>query len=270
MPTIEVLPNSTSLSAPGWAYVPDTGYDPSKAPIQAGPRKRNARIAGTSGGDTTARQNNAILKRLADLDKDNSKDVHISIPNKQKDAGGRASKGKTAATRKILVAQKTFANYIADEEALAALEPQPVATLKSRASNTTPKRTASTLSREPSTSTAPQTLKGSSSHEIRPTNTNSVVPLSGFIGNDAADVMLLQSSVPPIPSDSLLEALVTAQPLSYNAARAASSSSGKPQRHFCEFCGYRGQIKCIKCGARVCGLACKKAHDEERCQKYFG
>ncbi|MCJ1397663.1 hypothetical protein MMC11_000859 [Xylographa trunciseda] len=243
MPTIEVLPNSTSISAPGWTYVPDTGYDPSKAPIQAGPRKRNARIAGTSGGDTTARQNTAILKRLADLDKDNSKDVQISIPHKQKDASGRVSKGKTAVTRKILVAQKTFANYIADEEALAALEPQPAAPLKSRASNTTPKRTASTLSREPSSTTAPQALKGSSMHERRPANTNSIVPLPGFVGNDVADSRLLQSSVPEMPSDSLLEALVTAQPLSYNAARAAPSSSGKPQRHFCEFCGYWGQVK---------------------------
>ncbi|MCJ1281791.1 hypothetical protein MMC26_001114 [Xylographa opegraphella] len=288
MPTIEVLPNSTSISAPGWTYVPDTGYDPSKAPIQAGPRKRNARIAGNSGGDTTARQNNAILKRLADLDKDNSKDVHIAIPNKQKEGGGRgmssrlvnyqklskpehlASKGKTAATRKILVAQKTFANYIADEEALAALEPQTAATSKSRVSNTTPRRTASTLSRETSSSIAPQALGGFPLHESRPANASSIVPLPGYTGNDAADARLLQSSVPAIPSDNLLEALVTAQPLSYNAARAAPSSSGKPQRHFCEFCGYWGQIKCIKCGARVCGLVCKKAHDQERCQKYFG
>ena len=102
MPTIEVLPNSTSISAPGWTYVPDTGYDPSKAPIQAGPRKRNARIAGTSGGDTTARQNNAILRRLADLDKDNSKDVHISVPNKQKEGGGRGMSGKLITNRNFL------------------------------------------------------------------------------------------------------------------------------------------------------------------------
>jgi zinc finger HIT domain-containing protein 1 len=91
MPLIEVLPNSTSISAPGWAYVPDTAaFDPSKAPIQAtGPRKRNARIPGIGGADSTARQNTALLKRLADLDKDNSRDVHIAIPSKQKEAGGR-------------------------------------------------------------------------------------------------------------------------------------------------------------------------------------
>ena len=90
MPLIEVLPNSTSISAPGWAYVPDTGYDPSKAPIQpSGARKRNARTVGITGGDSTARQTNALMKRLADLDKDNHKDVQIVLPTRQKDAGGR-------------------------------------------------------------------------------------------------------------------------------------------------------------------------------------
>ena len=48
------------------------------------------RISGATGGDTTVRQNNALLKRLADLDKDNHKDVQILIPAKQKDAGGRS------------------------------------------------------------------------------------------------------------------------------------------------------------------------------------
>ena len=91
MPLIEVLPNSTSISAPGWAYVPDTGYDPSKAPIQPGARKRNARVLGPGGADTTARQNTAVLKRLADLDKDNFKDVQIAIPSKQKDSAGRGT-----------------------------------------------------------------------------------------------------------------------------------------------------------------------------------
>jgi len=90
MPTIEVLPNSTSISAPGWAYVPDNGYDPSKAPLQpSGSRKRNARIPGASGVESSARHNAAVQKRLTDLDKDNSKDVHIAVPSKQKEVGGR-------------------------------------------------------------------------------------------------------------------------------------------------------------------------------------
>jgi zinc finger HIT domain-containing protein 1 len=89
MPHVEVLPNSTSISAPGWAYVPDTGFDPSKAAIQpSGARKRNARTSGLASGDTTQKQNAALVKRLADLDRDNFKDAQITIPSK-KDAGGR-------------------------------------------------------------------------------------------------------------------------------------------------------------------------------------
>ena len=183
-----------------------------------------------------------------------------------------ASKGKTAATRKILLAQKTFANYLADEEALAALESQPAAALKHResipASNS---KTASILYNEASSSIARNrpSASGSSSDKMEiDSQTTMQVPANA--GQDPSDAWLLQSSVPSPPSAALLEALVSAPPLSYSAARAAPSTSGKPQRHFCEFCGYWGQIKCIKCGARVCGLVCKKAHDEERCQKYFG
>ena len=91
MPLIEVLPNSSSVSAPGWAYVPDTGYDPSKAPIQPSARKRNARTAGPGGGDATVKQNNSLLKRLADLDRDNHKDVQISLPARVKEGGGRGN-----------------------------------------------------------------------------------------------------------------------------------------------------------------------------------
>ncbi|KAG7006236.1 hypothetical protein G7Y79_00015g038260 [Physcia stellaris] len=52
MPTIEVLPTSTSISAPGWAYVPDTGYDPSKAPLAPTARKRAARTTALTGPNT--------------------------------------------------------------------------------------------------------------------------------------------------------------------------------------------------------------------------
>lgn len=180
-----------------------------------------------------------------------------------------AAKGKTAVTRKILVAQKTFANYIADEEALAALEPQPAVAVKRRVSNPALNRTASTTLRGVSSSAAPRGSGGLSFPDSK-SEKNTPTHISGFSGHDASDARLLLSSVPAAPSAALLEALVNAPPLSYNVARAAPSSSGQPQRHFCEFCGYWGQVKCIKCGARVCGLVCKKAHDEERCQKYFG
>ena len=90
MPHVEVLPNSTSISAPGWAYVPDTGFDPSKAPIQpSGSRKRNARGSGFPGAEGSLKHSNAILKRIAELDRDNVKDSQIPVPTK-KEAGGRS------------------------------------------------------------------------------------------------------------------------------------------------------------------------------------
>jgi zinc finger HIT domain-containing protein 1 len=165
------------------------------------------------------------------------------------------------------MAQKTFANYIADEEALAALEPQPAPQVKAR-----PHRPVLTSdSRETSSSVVPQPrYPGVYSNTRSATESPSAAPKSGYPNNDAAEARLLQIAVPSAPSEALLDALVSAPPLPYNAIRAASSSSQRPQRNFCEFCGYWGLVKCLKCGARVCGLTCKKTHDDERCQKYFG
>ena len=81
------------------------------------------------------------------------------------------------------------------------------------------------------------------------------------------DEPLLKIHLPSAPSDAVLEALVSGPPLSYNGARAAPST-GRPQRHFCEICGYWGTIKCMKCGIRVCGLECKNAHADGRCLLY--
>lgn len=89
MPSVEVVPNSSGTSAPGWAYVPDTGYDPSRAPIQpSGARKRAARTSGFATGDTSTRQQNAIAKHLQELDKENHKDVQIPIPKRESSARG--------------------------------------------------------------------------------------------------------------------------------------------------------------------------------------
>ncbi len=91
MPLIQVLPNTTTTNAPGWAYVPDTGYDPSKAAIQpSGSRQRAARnVVFADGQELTARQQNAINKHLAELDKENHRDVNISIPTRHKDGPGK-------------------------------------------------------------------------------------------------------------------------------------------------------------------------------------
>ena len=84
---VEVLPNSTAIKAPGWALVPDTGRGPSQPALQAtSKRGRAARASNLGGGDTTVRQENAVLKHLADLDKDNHRDIQIPVP---RDSAGR-------------------------------------------------------------------------------------------------------------------------------------------------------------------------------------
>ena len=87
MPGVEVLPHSTSIKAPGWALVPDTGHTPSQAVTQATTKRgRAARVSNLGGGDNTARQQNAVLKHLADLDRDSHRDIQIPVP---KDAAAR-------------------------------------------------------------------------------------------------------------------------------------------------------------------------------------
>ena len=92
MYSIEVLPNSSTHATPGWTYVPDRrdrGFDPAKAAITpAVGRKRGIRDPGRA--DLSSRQNNAIVRHLAELDRENHKDVSIPIPVKQqKDSSGR-------------------------------------------------------------------------------------------------------------------------------------------------------------------------------------
>jgi zinc finger HIT domain-containing protein 1 len=84
MPQIEILPNTGAAPAPGWAYVPDTGYDPSKVAINPKDRKRIAARPGgvPSGNELSARQQTAIQRRLVELEKDNNSREAITIPGK--------------------------------------------------------------------------------------------------------------------------------------------------------------------------------------------
>ncbi|KAI9673964.1 MAG: hypothetical protein M1817_002170 [Caeruleum heppii] len=282
MPLIEILPNSTSVSAPGWAYVPDTGFDPSKAAIQpSGARHRAARKATVpSGQETSARQTNAILKHLAELDRDFHREVHIPIPNRQKDGAGRGSRGKvTPAVRKILASQKTFANHLADEEAMSTA-PSQTATLQGGVTggNQGNRRSSKSILKKGSTSAeGPSTVPAASPSFVFPSPgaanlvTTGQTGLFSFASNDDPDRdnPLLRSYAPPMPPSELIKELVNAPPLSYAAARAGPSVSGVPFRHFCEICGYWGRAKCLKCGARVCGLDCKGVHDEGRCLRFY-
>ena len=180
------------------------------------------------------------------------------------------SKGKTPVTRKILLAQKTFANYIADEEAALALQEQQQPTSSHRpAVTTSTTKTPSTQFKRPTSTTNVPTLTGTSpTNTANPTSAGTTSLPPTITGQEAADARLLESYSPTAPSEELLDALIKTPALSYNAARATPSTSGKPQRHFCEICGYWGKVKCMRCGARVCGLECKRAHDDGRCLNF--
>ncbi|RAK97416.1 putative HIT finger domain protein [Aspergillus ibericus CBS 121593] len=114
---VELLPSTKTHATPGWTYVPDRGFDPAKAAITpAIGRKRGIRDPGRA--DLTSRQSNAIVRHLAELDRENHRETQVPIPVKQKDASGRGTRGKvTSNVRRILQSQKTFRNYLDDEEA---------------------------------------------------------------------------------------------------------------------------------------------------------
>ena len=178
---------------------------------------------------------------------------------------GAGAKKTTANVRRILMSQKTFANHLADEEAAIAQQQQAghlaslprVPTLKPSRSTTDMKQSLKSLP-------YPRPEKSSQGADVTMGGVETIV------AKDPLDnEPLLKVSVPPIPSEREIEALLSAPPLFYNAARSAPPPPHMPTRHFCEICGYWGTVKCMKCGARVCGLACKGTHDDGRCLKFY-
>lgn len=180
-----------------------------------------------------------------------------------------ASKNKvTQNVRRILGSQKTFANHLADEEAsLSSQDQSTPAVAPPRASTSRPTKMAShKRSSAGRASTTPTEASQTDPAEASATNILEGASFSTVQASNDDDP-LLKTYVPAVPSDAVMEALLSGPALSYNAARAASSV-GKPQRHFCEICGYWGTIKCLKCGARVCGLECRNTHGDGRCIFY--
>lgn len=154
--------------------------------------------------------------------------------------------------------QKTFANHLADEEAMLAQEGQQGGrgeVVKVGRAPGLGKRAATTATSPPAVEERRTITKLESTGE------------PPAIQPDPESEHLLKTYIPAAPSEVVMEALTSAPPLSYNQARAAPSV-GKPRRFFCEVCGYWGSIRCMKCGARVCGLECKGAHEEGRCLRY--
>ncbi|KAJ4421990.1 hypothetical protein N0V82_003386 [Gnomoniopsis sp. IMI 355080] len=81
---------------------------------------------------------------------------------------------------------------------------------------------------------------------------------------------LLESWLPPLPTDEELRELIKAPPLNYIQARGTwgEDESRYPVRSFCEVCGYWGRVRCMKCGTRVCALDCLDVHREECITRY--
>ena len=281
MPLVEEVASKSHKATHGWAYVPDTGYDPSKAPIVPAGTKRTASgvaikaiaasqsaaptpSSSASGGQpltlaalhdpsTSARQNTQLARRLAELDRDIAPGVTFNAPGK---SGAGRAKGKTPATRKILAAQKTFVNYLADEEAMAA---QGAAAAAAAAAVTKAER--ARLQAAQTTLVPPPNSASSGARA-----TAQAPPPPPPLGPGAEDdARLVQVVVPRAPSDALMARLTGAPPLSYGAARALADARDPPRRHFCEWCGHWGTIRCRACGARVCGLECYQTHTKERC-----
>jgi zinc finger HIT domain-containing protein 1 len=282
MPHIEELPTTARAAAPGWSYVVDTGYDPSKAAINPSSRKRvRASVAGLSQGDLTVRQQTAIQRHL---DKDSHKPVNIAPPKSKSNRNRR----QTQNTRRILASGKDFSHYLdQDEAALASkqhngpevdIEPPKA---PQRASKTPIARRK--LQAQAQAQAASAAVEQSPAPTAALANAASTVPsaplipsfLKPYLVDSSADSHQLQHDSllsPPAPltaTTAEIEALLSAPQLSYNAARSAPSpATAPPQRVFCEMCGYWGRVKCLKCGSRVCGLECKSAHEESRCIRF--
>lgn len=78
---IEVASKKTT-SAPGWAYVPETGANVAAAALQPANRKRaRNQVPLPTGTDLSARQESKVRKDLEALDRDTNKDTSIAIPS---------------------------------------------------------------------------------------------------------------------------------------------------------------------------------------------
>ncbi|KAK8156463.1 hypothetical protein BKA80DRAFT_208494 [Phyllosticta citrichinensis] len=282
MPHIEVIPFTTGgpAPAPGWAYVPDIGYDPSKAAINPSGRKRTAarQSQHQADADLPARQQTAILKRIAELDRDNQKDV--ALPQARGAGGGggflkreRDGRKMTPAVRKILQSGRTFAHWLADEEALAAqrtgVAPAGSGGPGSQSVTATATAAATTTESAPATPSAGVVDIPAPSGGAAQQTAIADLEAAGMQQEPTPvddDEPLLRATVPILPSEQEVRALLAHPPLSYTAARAAPPAADGPSRRlFCEICGYWGRVRCLRCSARVCGLECKKAHDETSC-----
>lgn len=89
MPLIQELDAKKHIPAPGYAYVPDTGPKLPNALVPTGRNRAARNHANASAYESTAKQDAKITRRLAELDKDNNRDVSIPVPIRHRDNAGR-------------------------------------------------------------------------------------------------------------------------------------------------------------------------------------
>ncbi|KAL4921536.1 hypothetical protein BDW62DRAFT_174886 [Aspergillus aurantiobrunneus] len=295
---VEVLPNS-SHATPGWTYVADKGFDPAKAAIApTSGRKRGIRAPARTDG--SSRQANAIVRHLAELDRENHRDVTIPIPARKdsqpRENATRGTRTKvTSNVRRILQSQKTFRNYLDDEEAALAQAASSGGTSSAATQrlplNRVTKPSSSSLSRRSSTAAMTPRPHASASRakkdtaSKKPSDKTSAEPESQPQQQDQQDRIedqdthliksqydndpLLKSYIPPAPSEHIMRALLAEPPLTYHASRAGPPLTGKSTRRFCCICGYWGKIRCRNCYQRTCAMECYKVHEDSRCGAFF-
>lgn len=206
------------------------------------------------------------------------------------------SHGKvTPAVRKILQSQKTFANHLADYEALSVINSslppsnQPVVPSPATPSTPHPPSTSKRTHRKKdagagpaptplrrvsaaSEAATPAPIKSEISHDT-PMKDAPILSLNSTAEpppHPEDNNPLLVSWIPQLPTQEEMEKLLAAPPLSYNDARGPwiPDDMRKPVRHFCDVCGYWGRVRCMRCGGRVCALECLGVHQEECFTRY--
>lgn len=263
MPRIEELAFTGShniRTTPGWTLVADRNYvDPSKAPLNPSSNargKRSTRFEGVvlSGDALTSRQERAIQQRLDALNSENNKerkDIAIAIPKKE---GATSGKKQTPGVKKILQSEKTFRHHLEEEEAF--LKQQVDA-----GGSTTSLATTQIAPTWAIPQTHPPKKKKAAAQDDGAGKSRGDVTMTDAPAVDSNPLFAIET--PSMPSQDELLKLMTAPPLVYNAARAGPPpANAPPRRHFCAICGYWGQIKCLRCGERLCGWNHKEEHDE--------
>lgn len=187
----------------------------------------------------------------------------------------------TSNVRRILQSQKTFRNYLDDEQAALAHAANTAVQRPSISKVTKHSRRSSTpvtaTPRLESSRQRKQTPAAPPSRtSLTPARRASTAPPeseqvheSQLIKSEYDNHPLLRSYIPSAPSERIMQALLAEPPLTYHAARAGPPVSGKSQRYFCCMCGYWGKIRCKNCHLRTCGLDCYKVHEDSRCGAFF-